>query len=303
MEQEVFLTNEHQSKSILITGTSTGIGKATALYLDQQGYRVFATVRKEKDGQELREQASPLLSPILLDVRDEASLSSSEGLIRQQVGEAGLWGLVNNAATSFALPLESVPLEELRQLFEVNVFGTLSLTQKLLPLIRKAQGRIVNISSIAASVVAPFHGPYSASKLALNGLNDALRLELRPLGVRVSLVLYGSVRTPIWNTGGELSRDIVQAHPAPAWDLYRENYQSLIEYFRKLGKAGISTQEAIHPIVHALTTDRPKTRYYVGRNARLLAFMSRFFEGDLRDWMLMRMIGLSDSQVMSSEVH
>ncbi|MCK5428705.1 MAG: SDR family NAD(P)-dependent oxidoreductase, partial [Anaerolineales bacterium] len=157
-----------QRGAVLITGTSTGIGKATALHLDQLGYQVLATVRKEHDAETLRSQCSKRLTPLLLDVTDEDSIAQAKGVVSQAVGDAGLLGLVNNAGVSFTSPLEFVPLDELRWLFEVNFFGLLAVTQKFLPLLRQAQGRIVNISSTASSVVAPFHGPYSASKLALN---------------------------------------------------------------------------------------------------------------------------------------
>ncbi|HUV27575.1 MAG TPA: SDR family oxidoreductase, partial [Anaerolineales bacterium] len=194
------MNTNHQKGAVLITGTSTGIGRAAALQLDQLGYQVFATVRKEQDADSLRSQASKRLTPLMMDVTDEASISQAADLVSQMVGEAGLAGLVNNAAIGFTSPLEFVPLDDLRWLFEVNFFGQLAVTQKLLPLLRQAQGRIVNISSTASSVVAPFHGPYSSSKLALNGLTDALRLELKPLGVQVCLILYGSVKTPIWDS-------------------------------------------------------------------------------------------------------
>jgi NAD(P)-dependent dehydrogenase (short-subunit alcohol dehydrogenase family) len=283
-----------QHGAVLITGTSTGIGRATALHLDQLGYQVFATVRKERDAASLRSQASERLTPLLLDVTDEVSISQAEEVVSQVVGDAGLMGLVNNAAVAFVSPLEFAPLDEMRWLFEVNFFGLLAVTQKFLPLLRQAHGRIVNVSSTASVVVAPFHGPYSASKLALNGLSDALRLELRPLGVKVSVIIYGSVKTPIWDKGGGTSGQIIQDYPAQAWDLYGANYRVLVDYFRRMGKSGISTEEATRPILHALSAKRPKTRYYVGRDARQFYILSKLLSGRLHDWVIMRTIGLSD---------
>ena len=283
-----------QHGAVLITGTSTGIGRATALHFDQLGYQVFATVRKERDAASLRSQASKRLTPLLLDVTDEVSISQAEEEVSQVVGDAGLVGLVNNAAVGFVSPLEFVPLDELRWLFEVNFFGLLAVTQKFLPLLRQAHGRIVNVSSTASLVVAPFHGPYSASKLALNGLSDALRLELKPLGVQISLILYGSVKTPIWDRGGDTSEQIIRDYPALAWNLYGANYRVLVDYFRRMGKSGISTEEATRPILHALSAEHPKTRYYVGRDAGQFNILSKLLSGRLHDWVIMRTIGLSD---------
>lgn len=288
------MEDNQQQRAVLITGTSTGIGRATALRLDQLGFQVFATIRKESDAQSLRSQASKRLTPLMLDLTDEASIARAKEVVSQLVGEAGLWGLVNNAAVAFVSPLEFAPLDDLRWLFEVNFFGQLAITQRFLPLLRHAHGRIVNVSSTASIVVAPFHGPYSASKLALNGLTDALRLELRPLGIKVSLILYGSVKTPIWDRGGDTSEQIIRDYPAETWDLYGANYRSLVNFFRRMGKSGISTEEAIRPILHALTTKRPKTRYYVGPDARFFNFFDNFLNGHLRDWLIMRVIGLSD---------
>ena len=158
--------------------------------------------------------------------------------------------------------------------------------QKFLPLIRQASGRIVNISSTASIMVAPFHGPYSTAKFALNALTDALRLELRPLGVKVSLIIFGSVRTQ--------TESIVKNYPPEAWDLYGTNYRILINYFRRMGESGISSEEASHAIVHALSARQPKTRYYVGTDAKLFNFFNYFLHGRLRDWVIMRLIGLSD---------
>jgi NAD(P)-dependent dehydrogenase (short-subunit alcohol dehydrogenase family) len=166
--------------AVLITGTSSGIGKETALHLDRLGLRVFATVRKQPDAVALSSQASESLCPIILDVTDQGSIDLARNQVAHSIGEEGLTGLVNNAGVGFTAPLEFVPLQDLRWLFEVNVFGVLAVTQAFLPLLRQTRDRIVNVSSTAALLVAPFYGRYSASKLSLNGLSNAFRLELGP---------------------------------------------------------------------------------------------------------------------------
>ena len=281
-----------QHKAVLVTGTSTGIGRYAALQLDQIGYRVFATVRKERDAESLKSEASERLIPLNLDVTDHASLDRAQEVVRGVVGEHGLWGLVNNAAVSFVAPLEFAPLDEFRQLYEVNVFGVLAITQKFLPLIHQAKGRIINISSTASSAVAPFHGPYSSAKLALNGLTDSLRLELKPLGVKVSLIIYGSVQTPIWATGGDKSTQVAQGFPPQALALYGENLRRIRDYFNRIGKTGMTIEQSFQPILHALSSEQPKIHYYVGMDARLHYMMRRLFYGPIADRIMYRTIGI-----------
>jgi NAD(P)-dependent dehydrogenase (short-subunit alcohol dehydrogenase family) len=289
------MSKTQQPGAVLITGTSSGIGRETALHLDQLGFRVFATVRKQADAAALRSQASERLCPIILDVTDQASINLARDEVAQSIGEDGLVGLVNNAGVGFTSPLEFVPLKDLRWLFEVNVFGVLAVTQAFLPLLRQARGRIVNVSSTASLVVAPFHGPYSASKLSLNGLSNALRLELRPQGLQVSVVVCGSIRTPMWEKGGDLSDQVSQNYPPQAWQLYGSAYGKLRDYFSRLGRSGVPPEAAARAIAHALTAKRARNTYFVGPDARLYNIASKLVYGRLRDWVVMRSIGLSDN--------
>jgi NAD(P)-dependent dehydrogenase (short-subunit alcohol dehydrogenase family) len=279
--------------AILITGTSTGIGRATALHLDDLGFRVFATVRNAQDANALHAEGSEKLTPVLLDVTDEVAIKAGVDEIGQAVGEAGLWGLVNNAGVGFTGPLEFVPLDELRWLFEVNVFGPLALCQAFLPLIRRARGRIVNVSSSASLFVAPFHGPYSAAKRALNGFSDAMRLELRPFGVHVATVLCGSVQTPIWEKGGQLALRIAERYPPEMQALYGSAFQQLGNFFRRMGGSGVTPEVAAKTITHSVTATKPKNTYFVGTDARLFNLGDKLVHGRLREWLLMRTIGLN----------
>src|SRR5574341_29762 len=178
---------------IVITGASTGIGEACALYLDELGYRVFAGVRRPSDGETLKAKASARLTPVVMDVTDVASIDRAVETVKQAVGSVGLAGLVNNAGIGVGGPLEVVPLADLRKQFEVNVIGQVAVTQAFLPLLRQGRGRIVNMGSIAGRVVMPFMGPYSASKFALEALTDAMRLEFQPWGIQVSIVEPGAI--------------------------------------------------------------------------------------------------------------
>jgi NAD(P)-dependent dehydrogenase (short-subunit alcohol dehydrogenase family) len=274
--------------AVLVTGTSTGIGRTTALQLDRLGFSVFATVRNERDAQALCSEASDRLVPVLMDVTDQASIDHAREQVSQVVGSAGVAGLVNNAGVGFVAPLEFVPLSELRWMFEVNVFGLMAVTQAFLPLLRQGGGRIVNISSTASLFVTPFHGPYSASKLAVNGLSNALRLELKPHGVQVSVVVCGSIQTPIWEKGDSLADRVTKNFPPQAMELYGEPYRKLRAYFSRIGKAGVPPEAAARKIIHALTAKRAHNTYYVGPDANFYKIADKFLFGRLRDWVILK---------------
>jgi NAD(P)-dependent dehydrogenase (short-subunit alcohol dehydrogenase family) len=244
--------------NVLITGCSTGIGRATALHLDQLGFRVFASVRSDEDMAALCAESSERLTPILMDVTNPESICRAEVAIRRSVGDAGLSGLVNNAGMAFLSPLEFTPPDLLHWLFEVNVFGLLAVTQSFLHLVRQARGRIVNVSSEAAPTVAPFHGAYSASKLAVNGFSDALRRELKPKGVQFSVIVAGSIDTPIWEKGLGLSFQAARRRPPELNDVYGQSYRKVRRFLMRMAKRGIKPQSVADVITHALTAKRAK---------------------------------------------
>ena len=183
---------------IVVTGASSGIGAACARHLDSLGFTVWAGVRKKQDGEQLARLTSARLHILMLDVTDLESIAAAAHTLSEAAGATGLAGLVNNAGISVAGPLELLPLSEVRTQFEVNVLGALGVTQALLPLLRKARGRLVNISSIAGLAATPFLGAYCGSKFALEAMSDALRLELAPWGIAVSLIEPGAVQSQIW---------------------------------------------------------------------------------------------------------
>ena len=277
--------------SVLITGTSSGIGKITAHYLQDMGFRVFATVRNEEDALALSSDSSGQLVPIIMDVTDLTSINQAREKVSELVGDAGLTGLVNNAGVGFISPLECVPLDEFRWLFEVNVFGLLAVTQAFLPLIRLRKGRIVNLSSTASIFIAPFHGTYSASKLGVNGLSNVLRLELKPQGIQVALIVCGSIKTPMWDKGKTLSSHVSQSFPAECLELYAEHYHKVNEYFFSLGQKGIRPETVSRGIYHALTARRVKNTYYIGPDAIFYNVADKFLFGRLRDWVISHSIG------------
>src|SRR5688500_9161604 len=186
--------------AVVITGASTGIGRACAIDLDGRGFRVFAGVRKDEDGERLRSER-PSIEPLRIDVTDAGEIAAARDRVGEEVGERGLAGLVNNAGIAVPGPLEHLPLDEIRRQLEVNVLGQIAVTQAFLPLLRTARGRIVNIGSIGGRVALPLLGPYAGSKHAMEGISDSLRRELRPWGIEVSLVRPGPIATEIWERG------------------------------------------------------------------------------------------------------
>ncbi len=274
--------------TVLITGASTGIGWATALRLDRMGFEVVATVRREEDAARLRADASTRLRPLLLDVTDSDSIVAAAAQVRTWVGGRGLTSLVNNAGVSFTAPLEFVPLPAVERLFAVNLSGVLAVTQAFLPLLRQGRGRIVNVSSTASVFVAPFHGPYSATKMALNGLNAALRRELRPLGVAVLLIICGSVRTPIWTKAESQTQALADEFTPEAARVYGRQHERLRAYFNHMGEVGVAPEVAANQIARALTDRRPRNTYFVGPDTRLFCIADRLLFGRLRDWVLVR---------------
>jgi NAD(P)-dependent dehydrogenase (short-subunit alcohol dehydrogenase family) len=270
-------------KSVVITGASTGIGAACALHLDTLGLRVFAGVRKQADAEALRGKASPRLTPIALDVADTLSISTAASAVAGAVGDAGLDGLVNNAGIVVPGPVEFLPLPDLRRQLEINVVGQVAVTQAFLPLIRAARGRIVNMGSIAGRLATPFSSAYSASKFALEALTDALRLELAPWGISVSIIEPGAVATPIWEKGAKTAEAMLASAPPEALVLYAE----AIEAFRKASAYAaanaVDPMDVARAVEHALTAAKPKTRYVVGRRAKLGAAMALLVPDRVRD--------------------
>jgi NAD(P)-dependent dehydrogenase (short-subunit alcohol dehydrogenase family) len=277
-----------ESPAVLITGSSSGIGAACALGLDQRGFRVFAGVRSEAAGQRLRQQASPRLMPVMLDVTAAASIAAAAATLGDALGGRGLAGLVNNAGVAVCGPLETIPLEELRRQLEVNCIGPLAMTQAMLPLLRAARGRIVNVSSANGALSPPYMGPYAASKFALEALSDALRLELRKTGIRVCLVEPGVIATPIWEKSIDATDQLLGRLPPEVVEFYRADLEALRHSARRLAAAARPVQSVVLAVVHALSAARPKTRYFGDWQTRLCFKGLKMVPDPLRDWIVRR---------------
>lgn len=279
-------------RACVITGASTGIGEACALRLDRAGWRVFAGVRRDEDAATLRAKLSARSQPVIVDVADGASIGRAAETVAGMVGGEGLDGLVNNAGIAVAGPLEFLPLAEFRQQLEVNVTGPLAVTQALLPLIRLARGRVVFMGSIAGRLAMPMLGPYSASKHALEAMADALRVELQPWGMHVSLVEPGSIATPIWKKGNEAAAQAAARFPPRADELYRVLSAAMRKAAADAARRGAPPDTVAVVVEHALTAASPRTRYLVGADATLRARIGALVPDRLRDRLFTRALGL-----------
>jgi NAD(P)-dependent dehydrogenase (short-subunit alcohol dehydrogenase family) len=280
----------NESGAVVVTGASTGIGRATALHLDEAGYEVFAGVRKQQDAKSLKEAGSERLTPITLDVAKERSVKAAEQRVRKAVGKAGLAGLVNNAGVGFGGPVEYVPLDDYRQSFEVNYFGQIAVTQAFLPLLRQGTGTLVNMGAASGRVTVPVLGPISASKAALESLTDALRMELKHQGVGVTIIEPGTMETPIF----EKSAASGAADGYAGSEATRRLYAGALEAVSKriAGQSTSPVDGVVKTVVKALSSGDPDPRYVVGRDAGQLVMLRRFPQG-LRDRLLMNNMGLT----------
>lgn len=280
------------ARFVLITGASTGIGAACAIGCVEQGMAVFAGVRHPEAGAALRARGGAAIIPLELDVTDDESVKRAAGIVERHVGDAGLFGLVNNAGIAIGSPLEFIPLAQLRRQLEVNVVGQIAVTQAVLPLLRRARGRIVNMGSIAGRGTIPMTGPYSASKHALEAVTDALRLELYPWGIEVSIIEPGAIATPIWDKSLQISHDVEKDMPVEAKHLYEAAAARIRETMSVAAARAIPPDAVVKAVLHALIAKRPKTRYLVGRDAKLRALMLKWLPDRMQDWILKKVLRL-----------
>jgi NAD(P)-dependent dehydrogenase (short-subunit alcohol dehydrogenase family) len=225
-------------------------------------------------------------------VTDADALARAAATIDEAVGEAGLYGLVNNAGILIPGPLECVPLDDVRRQFEVNVVGLLAVTQATLPLVRRAQGRVVNMGSISGKVAPPYLGPYSASKHALESMTDVLRMELSRWGIEVSIVEPDSVATPIWDKLQDIAFEMGKRLPRAVRKLYKDDLTAMWKASQKMGASGMSVDHVVRAVRHALTARKPRTRYPVGSRTRLAFWAARNLPDRWRDWFVRRGMGI-----------
>lgn len=279
-------------KSVVITGASSGIGRASVAFMSQAGWQVFATVRKTSDQQQLQAAYGENVIPVVMDVQEESSIQAAVQQIATHCDGRGLDGLVNCAGIGVVRPVEYASLPDIRQTYEVNVFGQIALSQALLHLLRRNRGRIVNITSVGVNIAIPFGGLLNSSKSAFAMLSDSMRLELRPFGVRVIAIEPGAISTPaVEKTLGDIE-SVIQNLPAEARQQYGEMLRTFGRKAYAREKNGSSPSLVADAVLHALSSNRPRIRYRVGKHAKLLATLPKLLPERLLDALRARMFGL-----------
>ena len=253
-----------EPRPIVVTGVSTGIGRAIAQSLVASGHPVFGSVRTAEDAAAFEAELGGAAKALVFDVRDEAAIRAAAESLAPTVGTTGIAGLVNNAGIAIAGPLEDLPLGRLREQIEINLIGTLAVTQAFLPLLKTGEpGRIVNISSVSGLVAFPFLGPYAASKFALEALSDSLRLELGVHGIRVIVVEPGGIATPIWTKAEEEAAAGIGAYDGSP---YQPGLAQIRGFAGAVAREGLAPDSVARVVLAALKARRPRARYAVSRS-------------------------------------
>ena len=272
-------------KAILITGASSGIGKACVLHLEKLGFIIYAGVRKEKDFNYYKNYKPSKISPIYLDVKKSEDIFDAFKKIVSSGHE--LYALINNAGVSIGGPIEFIPMHQIEELISVNIIGVLNVTKVFIPLLRKSNGRIINIGSIAGRISLPGLCAYSCSETALIAISNSMRLELQRFGIFVSLIEPGIIDTPIWEKGINLANNSINQ----ASKELIEKYQPLIYFLKKIANTPFKAdvQKVAFAVSKAVTTKRPKRRYLVGIDAKFLAFLD-IFPRSFSDWSIIKLL-------------
>lgn len=292
---------------VLITGTSSGIGRATVFALAQEGYFVLAGVRKPADAESLAAEAtqrglSHLVTPLLLDITKDSHILEAAMTVRRRLGETGgrFHALVNNAGALVAGPVEAMPMAQWRHQFDLLLFGQVALIQALLPEIRSARGRIINVTSIGGIAPTPMIGAYQAAKAAFEALSDSLRLEMAPLGVKVVAVAPGAIRTPLLQRSMnqfEVAADQLSPELQPA---YGDHLRAFGKIASSFDRNAIAPERAAATLLRAVSARRPRTRYLIGADARLLALLKRNLPDSMMDGLVRWLIGFPSTGAASA---
>jgi len=270
-------------KNVVVTGASSGIGRATALLLDRCGYTVFAGVRRDEYADELRKAGSDRITPVQLDITVQEQVDAAAALVKDRVGDrGGLQGLVNNAGTAVFGCTEFCPMPEMRRQIEVNFIGQVAVTQAFAPLIRQGTGRFVFVSSANGHFALPYMGAYAASKFAIEALADAMRREFRPWRIPVVVVEPGTVEAKMWDTSPSVE-DVLDRMSEQGRELHADRMR-LFDVLMQKGRRCAARPEDIAAVIRkALEARRPRTRYQRGPGS-LMAIAGSRLPDRLADW-------------------
>ncbi|WP_118914586.1 SDR family NAD(P)-dependent oxidoreductase [Mycobacterium shigaense] len=274
---------------IVVTGASTGMGAATAKELARRGFHVLAGVRREADGEALAANGPDGLEPRILDITVESDVAAIADRVARDPQRRPLRALINNAGIAVNAPVETLPIDQWRKQFEVNLFGHIAMTQALLPALLHSSGTVVNISSVGGKVVLPTYGAYAGSKFALEAVSDALRRELGGTGIKVVVIAPGAVKTEMAERGIATAEGLMTNMTTAQLARYDDLAAAVTAQARSFGQDGVSAEHAAKIIAKAATTSRPRTRYTIGRDAAILLRVNRI----VSDRVLDRIVRLS----------
>ncbi|WP_326841048.1 SDR family oxidoreductase [Streptomyces sp. NBC_01558] len=274
------MTTSHDSELVFVSGASTGMGSATAGELARRGYHVLAGVRSQADADTVRDTR---IEPVFLDVTNAGHIEDLAARIAHDSQGRKLVTLINNAGIAINAPVETLPLDQWRQQFEVNLFGHIAVTQALLPFLHESRGRIVNISSLGGKVAMPTYGAYAGAKFALEAVSDALRRELAPHGVQVVVVEPGGVKTEMTGHGIKRAQQFVKDMSTTQRRLYGGLMQAIINQATEFTEQGVTANKAALVIAKAATAPKPRTRYTIGRDAAVMTRLARLLTDRMLD--------------------
>jgi NAD(P)-dependent dehydrogenase (short-subunit alcohol dehydrogenase family) len=289
------MTDASFQRAVVVTGASTGIGRAAVASAVRGGAHVFAGVRKEADAESLRTEFGASVTPLLFDVADEASVAAAAEQVGRALGAQRLFGLVNNAGVAVAGPLLHLDTDEVRRQFEVNLFGVHNVTRAFAPLLGAdpdrtgRPGRIIMISSVGGQNGAPFVGPYAASKFALEGYSQSLRRELMLYGIDVIVIGPGAIATPIWDKAEQ--QDLKRFSNTA----YGPMLQRVSDFMLKQGRQGLPASDVGDLIWRCLTDPKPKTRYAILRRPFMDRTLPRLLNPRTVDRIIARRLGFPKS--------
>ncbi|HEX5314108.1 MAG TPA: SDR family oxidoreductase [Gammaproteobacteria bacterium] len=279
-------------KAVLVTGAASGIGRATALELDRRGFQVYAGVRRDADAEGLRNAATGDLRPVMLDVTIPEQLRSVRDELERAHGAEGLYALVNVAGIADFGPIEDQSPERLRKIFDVNFFGVLATIQALLPLIRRARGRIVNVGSVGAHGTIPFGFTVCSSKHAVEALTSGLRMELSRWGIAAIAIDPSSIATPAADRMVDQAKAAIVGLSEEQRGYYADGLLTMAASMRKQEMAGMPPEGVGKVIAKALSAKRPRARYPVGPHARTIILMSGLLPDRWMDKLILKMVGI-----------
>lgn len=268
-------------KSVLITGAARGIGRASALHFAEKGWKVYAGVRNPADGEALSSEGGDAIDPVILDVTNDEQIAALSAVLPDRLD-----AVVNNAGIAVDGPVEALTRERLREQFEVNVNGQIAVTRAVLPKLRQAQGRIVFLSSVSGRIATPWTGAYNASKYAIEAIADALRMELLPWKIKVSLVEPVNTATDMWGLAGDVFDETMAGMTPEEAALYAGHAKGMRRTIGMMQKTAVPVENVVKRIDSALTSRRPKARYPVGATARLQLVLAAISPTPIQDRVL-----------------